>query len=63
MSLLTYNCRKCNLRVSSKCSKCHRIIDVKKINDGCLVKRLKCKTCSDSPVIKDVCIINFLKKN
>ena len=32
-----YNCRKCKLRISSQCSKCHRIVDVKKIDDGCIV--------------------------
>jgi len=62
MGLDIYNCRKCGMTVFSDCSKCHRIIDVKKIDDGCLVRKLKCKSCSSSPVIKDMCLINFSKK-
>ena len=53
----------CKLRISSQCSKCHRIVDVKKIDDGCIVRKLKCKNCSSSPVIKDICILNFSRKN
>ena len=42
MELETHNCRKCGLTISATCSKCHRVVDVKKLDDGCIVKVTKC---------------------
>ena len=56
MELETYNCRKCGLTNSSTCSKCHRVVDVKKLDDGCIVQVTKCGECASTPVIKDICV-------
>ena len=53
---LIYNCRKCGLTISSTCSKCHRVVDVKKLDDGCIVQVTKCGDCASTPVIKDICV-------
>ena len=53
--LETHNCRKCGLTISATCSKCHRVVDVKKLDDGCIVKVTKCGDCANTPVIKDIC--------
>ena len=55
MELETHNCRKCGLTISATCSKCHRIVDVKKLDDGCIVRVTKCGDCANTPVIKDIC--------
>ncbi len=55
MELETYNCQKCGLTISSTCSKCHRVVDVKKLDDGCIVQVTKCADCANTPVIKDIC--------
>ena len=55
MELETHNCRKCGLTISATCSKCHRVVDVKKLDDGCIVKVTKCGDCANTPVIKDIC--------
>ena len=55
MELETHNCRKCGLTISATCSKCHRIVDVKKLDDGCIVKVTKCGECASTPVIRDIC--------
>ena len=47
MELETYNCRKCGLTISSTCSKCHRVVDVKKLDDGCIVQVTKCRECAN----------------
>ena len=39
----------------STCSKCDRKVDVKVLDDGCLVQLTKCGDCANVPVIKDVC--------
>ena len=56
MDIQNYNCKKCGLTVSSVCSKCDRVIDVKISGDGCLVKENKCFDCASVPIIKDVCL-------
>ena len=33
----------------------HRVVDVKKLDDGCIVKVTKCGDCANTPVIKDIC--------
>ena len=55
MELQNYNCKKCGLTISSTCSKCDRKVDVKVLDDGCLVQLTKCGDCANVPVIKDVC--------
>ena len=57
MEQKTYNCKKCGLTVSEKWSKCNRVVDVKILDDGCIVKLTKCSDCADIPVIKDICTI------
>ena len=57
MDQKTYNCKKCGLTISENCSKCNRVVDVKILDDGCIVKLTKCSDCADIPVIKDVCSI------
>ena len=51
----TYNCKKCGLTIASTCSKCERTVDVKVMDDGCLVQVTKCSDCANVPVIKDIC--------
>ena len=48
-------CPKCDLTVSSVCSKCSKEVEVSKLADGCVVQITKCAECTDTPVIKDVC--------
>ena len=55
IELQNYNCKKCGLTISSTCSKCDRKVDVKVLDDGCLVQLTKCSDCANVPVIKDVC--------
>ena len=38
MTTETYNCKKCGLSISSTCSKCDRVVDVKVLDDGCIVQ-------------------------
>ena len=59
MEQKTYNCKKCGLTISEKCSKCNRVIDVKILDDGCIVKLTKCSDCADIPVIKDICSVRI----
>ena len=60
----TYRCYKCGLTIPVSCSKCDRVVDVKIIGEGCLVKENKCLDCTDVPIIKDVCLgtgnINYI---
>ncbi len=51
----TISCSKCDLTVSSVCSKCNKEVEVSKLEDGCVVQITKCDDCTDTPVIKDVC--------
>jgi len=30
-------------------------VDVKKLDDGCIVQVTKCGDCANTPVIKDIC--------
>ena len=55
METQTYNCKKCGLTISSQCSKCERVVDVKVLDDGCIVQSTKCAECANTPVIKDIC--------
>ena len=55
METQNYNCKKCGLTVSSICSKCDRVVDVKVLDNGCIVQKTKCSDCANVPVIKDVC--------
>ena len=55
METQTYNCKKCGLTIASTCSKCDRTVDVKVMDDGCLVQVTKCSDCANVPVIKDIC--------
>ena len=55
MDTQTYSCKKCGLTISSTCSKCDRVVDVKVMDDGCLVQVTKCSDCANVPVIKDIC--------
>ena len=57
MDTQTYNCKKCGLTISSTCSKCDRVVDVKVMDDGCLVQVTKCSDCANVPVIKDICAV------
>ena len=43
------------LSISSTCSKCDRVVDVKVLDDGCIVQTTKCSDCANIPVIKDIC--------
>ena len=58
MDIQTYNCKKCGLTIASTCSKCDRVVDVKVMDDGCLVQITKCGDCANVPVIKDICTIS-----
>ena len=55
MQIENYNCKKCGLTISSTCSKCDKVVDVKILDDGCIVQKTKCVTCANTPVVKDVC--------
>jgi hypothetical protein len=56
MESQTFNCKKCGLTIKSTCSKCNRTVNVKELDDGCIVQTTKCNDCANMPVIKDVCI-------
>ena len=56
MRLENFNCKKCGLTVASTCSKCDRTVDVRVLDDGCIVQLTKCGDCANVPVIKDVCL-------
>ena len=58
MQTQKFSCKKCGLTVSSVCSKCDRVVDVKLLDSGCLVQVTKCSDCSSVPVIKDICTEN-----
>ena len=58
METQNYSCKKCGLTVSSICSKCDRVVDVKVLDNGCIVQKTKCSDCANVPVIKDVCSQN-----
>ena len=45
METQTYNCKKCGLTISSTCSKCDKVVDVKVLDDGCIVQLTKCFDC------------------
>ena len=55
MRLENFNCKKCGVTIASTCSKCDRTVDVKVLDDGCIVQLTKCGDCANVPVIKDVC--------
>ena len=55
MQTQKFSCKKCGLTISSVCSKCDRVVDVKLLDSGCLVQVTKCGDCSSVPVIKDIC--------
>ena len=44
--------------VSSICSKCNKEVEVSQLADGCVVQITKCVECTNTPVIKDVCVEN-----
>ena len=52
----TISCTKCNLTVSSVCSKCSKEVELSQLADGCVVQITKCADCTNTPVIKDVCL-------
>ena len=52
----TYSCKKCGLTIPVTCSQCDRVVDIKIVGEGCLVKENKCLDCSSVPIIKDVCL-------
>ena len=52
----TISCAKCNLTVSSVCSKCSKEVELSQLADGCVVQITKCADCTNTPVIKDVCL-------
>ena len=54
MKTQNYNCKKCGLTIASTCSKCDKTVDVKILDDGCIVQLTKCMDCANIPVIKDV---------
>ena len=56
MRLENFNCKKCGLTIASTCSKCERTVDVRVLDDGCIVQLTKCEDCANVPVIKDVCL-------
>ena len=55
MILENFNCKKCGLTIASTCSKCDRTVDVRVLDDGCIVQLTKCGGLCNVPVIKDVC--------
>ena len=54
----TISCPKCDLSVSSICSKCNKEVEVSQLADGCVVQFTKCVECINTPVIKDICAEN-----
>ena len=46
MQTQTYNCKKCGLTLASTCSKCDKVVDIKVLDDGCLVQITKCSAVS-----------------
>ena len=52
----TISCAKCNLTVSSVCSKCNKEVELSQLADGCGVQITKCADCTNTPAIKDVCL-------
>ena len=52
----TYSCKKCGLTIPVTCSQCYRVVDIKIVGEGCLVKENKCLDCTTVPIIKDVCL-------
>ena len=50
------SCPKCNLTVSSVCSKCNKEVELSQLADGCVVQITKCADCTNTPAIKDVCL-------
>ena len=57
-NLQTISCPKCDLTVSSICSKCNKEVEVSQLDDGSVVQITKCVECTNTPVIKDVCVEN-----
>ena len=57
-NLQTISCPKCDLSVSSICSKCNKEVAVSQLADGCVVQITKCVECTNTPVIRDVCVEN-----
>tara|TARA_Y100001970_G_C13547382_1_gene515182 strand:+ start:187 stop:363 length:177 start_codon:yes stop_codon:yes gene_type:complete len=49
-------CYKCGLTIPITCSQCDRVVDVKVLGEGCLVKENKCLDCASVPIIKDICL-------
>ena len=47
--------KKCGISLTTTCSKCDRVVDVKQLSGGCLVQITKCTDCANTPVIKDIC--------
>ena len=41
-NIQTISCPKCDLTVSSVCSKCSKEVEVSKLADGCVVQITKC---------------------
>ena len=62
MDTQTYNCKKCILTISSTCSKCDRVVDVKVMDDGCLVQVTKCGDCANVPVMNLRCSKQVIKE-
>lgn len=54
----TISCPKCDLTVSTICSKCNKEVEATNLVDGCVVQNAKCAECRDTPVIKDICTEN-----
>ena len=54
----TISCPKCDLSVSSICSKCNKEVEVSQLADWCVVQITKCVECTNTPVIKDICAEN-----
>ena len=50
----TYSCKKCGLTIPVTCSQCDRVVDIKVVGEGCLVKENKCLDCGS--YYKDVCL-------
>ena len=42
----TYSCKKCGLTIPVTCSQCDRVVDIKIVGEGCLVKENKCLDCT-----------------
>ena len=43
METQNYSCKKCGLTITSICSKCDRVVDVKVLDNGCIVQKTKCE--------------------